>query len=77
MKRDVASFRNSQHKASSIVCLEDTEDSQKEESCNNQDVKEQRQRQESLWHLCVEGLSACFKSLGFELSLGDAELTQV
>ena len=27
-----------------VVCLGDTEDSQKEESCNNQDVKEQRQR---------------------------------
>ena len=32
----------------SRVCLGDTEDSQKEESFNNQDVKEQRQRQESL-----------------------------
>ena len=28
---------------SSVVCLGDTEDSQKEESSNNQDVKEQRQ----------------------------------
>ena len=28
----------------SVVCLRDTEDSQKEESRNNQDVKEQRQR---------------------------------
>ena len=28
----------------SVVCLGDTEDSQKEESCNNQDVKEQRKR---------------------------------
>ena len=54
MKRDVASFRNSQDKASSIVCLEDTEDSQKEESCNNQDVKQQRQRQETLSHLWTE-----------------------
>ena len=35
----------------SVVCLGDTEGSQKEDSCNNQDVKEQRQRQESLWHL--------------------------
>ena len=35
----------------SVVCLGDTEDIQKEEGCNNQDVKEQRQRQESLWHL--------------------------
>ena len=34
-----------------VVCLGDTEDSQKEESCSNQDVKEQRQRQESLQHL--------------------------
>ena len=34
-----------------VVCLGDTEGIQKEESCNNQDVKEQRQRQESLWHL--------------------------
>ena len=34
--------------------LRDTEDSQKEESCNNRDVKEQRQRQESLWHLLTE-----------------------
>ena len=29
----------------SVVCLGDTEDSQKEESCNNLDVKELRQRQ--------------------------------
>ena len=35
----------------SVVCLGDTEDIQNEESCNNQDVKEQRQRRESLWHL--------------------------
>ena len=34
----------------SVVCLGDTEDSQKEESCNKQDVKEQRQRQEPLQH---------------------------
>ena len=32
----------------SVVCLGNTQDSQKEESCNNQDVKEQIQRQESL-----------------------------
>ena len=32
----------------SVVCSGDIEDSQKEESCNNQDVKEQRQRQDSL-----------------------------
>ena len=32
----------------SVVCLGDAEDSQKEESCINQDVKEQRKRQESL-----------------------------
>ena len=38
----------------SVVCLGDTEDSQKEESCNTQDVKEQRQRQESLLHLWTE-----------------------
>ena len=38
----------------SVVSLGNTEDSQKEESCNNQDVKGQRQRQESLWHLCTE-----------------------
>ena len=37
-----------------VVCLGDTEDSQKEESCNNQDVKEQMQRQESLWQLWTE-----------------------
>ena len=53
-------FRDSQNKASSVVfeptviCLGETEDSKKEESCNNQDVKEQRQRQESLWHLWTE-----------------------
>ena len=29
----------------SVVCSGDTEDSQRGESCNNQDVKEQRQRQ--------------------------------
>ena len=42
---------------SSVVCLGDTEDSQKtkqKESFHNQDVKEQRQRQESLWHLWTE-----------------------
>ena len=38
----------------SVVCLGDTQDIQKEESCNNQDVKEQRQRQKSLWHLWTE-----------------------
>ena len=38
----------------SVVCLGDTEDSQKEESCNYQDMKEQRQSQESLWHLQTE-----------------------
>ena len=38
----------------SVVCLGDTEDCKKEESCNNQDVKEQRQRKESLWHLRTE-----------------------
>ena len=38
----------------SVVCLGDAEDRQIEESCNNQDVKEQRQRQESLWHLWTE-----------------------
>ena len=37
-----------------VVCLGDTQDIQKEESCNNQDVKEQRQRQESLWHQQTE-----------------------
>ena len=37
-----------------VVCLSDTEDSQKGESCNNQEVKEQRKRQESLWHLWTE-----------------------
>ena len=37
-----------------VTCLGDTEDSQKEDSCNNKDVKEQRQRQESLWHLWTE-----------------------
>ena len=60
MRRNVVRFRNSQSKASSVVlnlslvCLGDTEDIQKEECCNNQDVKEQRQRQESLWHLWTE-----------------------
>ena len=39
---------------SSVVCLGDTEDSQKEESYNNQNVEEQRQRQESLWHVWTE-----------------------
>ena len=54
MRRNVVRFRNSSNKASSVfsepsvVCLGDIEDSQKEESCNNQDVKEQIQRQESL-----------------------------
>ena len=38
----------------SVVCLGDTEDNQTEESCNNQDVKEQRQREQSLWHLWTE-----------------------
>ena len=38
----------------SRVCLGDTEDSQKEERCNNQDVKEQKQRHESLRHLWTE-----------------------
>ena len=38
----------------SVVCLGDTEDSQKEESCNNQAMKEKRQRKESLWHLWTE-----------------------
>ena len=38
----------------SVVCLGDTEDCQKEESCDNQDMKEQRQRQESLQHLWTE-----------------------
>ena len=38
----------------SVVCLGDTEDIQKEESCSNQDVKKQRQRQESLWHQQTE-----------------------
>ena len=38
----------------SVVCLGNIEDSQKEESCNNQDVKEQRQRQEPLLHLWTE-----------------------
>ena len=53
-------FRNSQNKAEqrcsgpSVVCLGDIEDSQKEDSCNNLDVKDQRQRQESLWHLWTE-----------------------
>ena len=52
-------FRNSEQgeqrcSEPSVVCLEDIDDSQKEESCNNQDVKEQRQRQESLWHLWTE-----------------------
>ena len=39
-----------------VVCLGDTEDSNnnKKESCNTQDVKEQRQRQESLWYLLTE-----------------------
>ena len=34
----------------SVVCLGDTEDIQKEESCNNQDVKEQRDK--SLCGIC-------------------------
>ena len=38
----------------SVVCVGVTEDSQREEGCNNQDVKEQRQRRESLWHLWTE-----------------------
>ena len=38
----------------SVVCLGDTEDSQKEESCDHLHVKEQTQRQESLWHLWTE-----------------------
>ena len=38
----------------SVVFLGDTEDIQKEESCNNQDAKEQRQRQESLQHPWTE-----------------------
>ena len=39
----------------SVVCLGDTEDSQKGESCNNQDSKEQKQKtQGSLWHLWTE-----------------------
>ena len=36
----------------SVVSLGNTED--KKKSCNNQDAKGQRQRQESLWHLCTE-----------------------
>ena len=55
-KKNVVRFRNSgqsEQRCSepSVVCLGDTEDS---ESCNNQDMKEQRQRQESLWHLWTE-----------------------
>ena len=39
----------------SVLCLiGSTEDSQKRKSYNDQDVKEQRQRQESLWHLGTE-----------------------
>ena len=44
-----------------VVCLGDTEDSQKRESYNDQDPKEQSQRQDYLWHLWTEddGWSEC------------------
>ena len=51
MRRSVVSLRNTQYKGEqrcsepSVVCLGDTEDSQKGESYNNQDVKEQKQKQ--------------------------------
>ena len=40
-----------------VVCLtlRDTEDSQKGTSCSHLGVKEQRQRQEFLWHLWTAG----------------------
>ena len=47
MRRNVVSFRNSKQgeqrcSEPSVVCLGDTEDIQKEKSCNNQDVKEKK-----------------------------------
>ena len=46
----------------SVLCLiGSTEDSQKRESYNDQDPKEQSQRQDYLWHLWTEddGWSEC------------------
>ena len=37
-----------------VVCLRDTEDSQTGENCSGQGVKDQRQRNEFLWHLWTE-----------------------
>ena len=59
MRRNVVRSKNSQQgkqhcSEPSVVCLGDTEDSQTEESCNNQDVKEEKQRQEPLLHMWAE-----------------------
>ena len=45
--RQAASFRT-------FCFLRDTEDSQIGENCSHQGVKEQRQRQEFLWHMWAE-----------------------
>ena len=56
MTRNVVSYRQGEQHCSelSVIRLADTEESQKGQSYNNQDVTEQRHRQETLWHLWTE-----------------------
>ena len=52
----------------SVVCLGDTEDIQKEESCNNQDVKEQSQRDKSLCGICRQKMTDGTNATEFKVS---------
>ena len=70
----MVSCRNSQEQGEqrcsepSAVCLGDTEDIQKEESCNNQDVKEQRQSK-SLCGTCGQKMMDGTNATEFKVSL--------
>ena len=51
----------------SVVCLGDTEDSQKEESCNNQDVKE-KGRDKSPCGICGQKMTDGTNATEFKVS---------
>ena len=52
----------------SVLCLEDTQDSQKEESCNNQDVKKNKGRDKSLRRICGEKMTDETNATEFKVS---------
>ena len=72
MRRNVVRFRLSEQgeqrcSEPSVVCLGDAEDSQKEESCNNQDVKE-KGRDKSLCGICGQKMTNETNATEFKVS---------